>query len=122
MNELVLNGDTRMTVKELADALNVSERTIQGHASIMGLTENGKTTYLDERAVTHIKNRIAFSGRNDLANVREVSNAITALDIEEMTIKVIAYHRAEADRLRLELANAARRLNLSMLSCDQIKQ
>lgn len=107
MNELTLNGDRRMTVKEVAEALNVSERTIQGHAANMGLTENGKTTYLDELAVTEIKNKIVASGRNDLANICEVSRATTPIDIERMTLQVIQYHAARVKELEAELAKAA---------------
>lgn len=109
MNELTLYGDRKMTVKEMSEALNISERTIQEHAKAMfpGCVRNGMTTMLDEYQVTAIKKAVEKSGRNDLANVREVAFATTALEIEEMTLKVIAYHRAEADRLRAELAAAA---------------
>lgn len=95
------------TVKALAYSLNISERTIQRHAEALGLTSNGKITYLDLAAATAIKQRVERSGRNDLANVVEVSNATTALEIEEMTVKVINYHRAQVEQLRAEL-DAAR--------------
>lgn len=109
MTALTLHGDRRMTVKEVAEALNISERTIQEHAKAMfpGCVRNGMTTMLDEHQVTSIKKAVEKSGRNDLANVREVSSATTALEIEEMTLKVIAYHKSEADRLRSELSVAA---------------
>lgn len=99
--------DRRMTVREVSEALNVSERTIQRHAEKMGMTRNGFTTYLSENDVTRIKQAIERSGRTDLDNVVEVSLVTTSLEIEEMTLKVIAYHRAQADRLRAELALAA---------------
>ena len=106
MNELINYGDKRMTVKEVAEALNVSERTIQRHAEKMGMTRNGFTTLLSEIEVTSIKQAIERSGRNDLDNVVEVRNATTELEIAEMTLKVISYHKAEADRLRSELVAA----------------
>ena len=108
MNELTLYGDRKMTVKEMSEALNISERTIQEHAKAMfpGYVRNGMTTMLDEYQVTAIKKAVEKSGRNDLANVREVAFATTALEIEEMTLKVISYHKAEADRLRSELSAA----------------
>ena len=62
----------KMTTKETADALGVSESTIQRHAKELGLTENGKQTELDERAVTIIKTKIERSGRTDLRNVAEL--------------------------------------------------
>ena len=61
-----------MTTKETALALGVSESTIQRHAKELGLTENGKQTELDERAVTIIKTKIERSGRSDLRNVAEL--------------------------------------------------
>lgn len=107
MNELINSGDKRMTTAEVAEALNVSNRTVRRHAERLGMTRNGFTTYLSENDVTRIKQAIERSGRNDLDNVVQVSQATTSLEIEEMTLKVIAYHRAEADRLRAELADAA---------------
>jgi len=106
MKELINYGDKLMTVKEVAEALNVSERTIQRHAEKMGMTRNGLTTLLSEIEVTSIKQAIERSGRNDLDNVVEVRNATTELEIAEMTLKVISYHKAEADRLRSELVAA----------------
>lgn len=98
MNEVVLNGDKRMTVKEVATALNVSERVVQKHAADMGLTYNGKTTYLDEGSVTAIKNKIAASGRNDLANVREVGLATTDLEMKQKAAEVMAWLITESQR------------------------
>ena len=106
MNELSNYGDKRMTVREVAEALNVSDRTIRRHAEKMGMTRNGFATYLSENDVTRIKQEIERSGRNDLDNVVQVRQTTTSLEIEEMTLKVISYHKAEADRLRLELSAA----------------
>jgi predicted transcriptional regulator len=61
-----------MTTKETAQALGVNERTIRRHAKALGLTENGKQTNLDERAVTIIKAKIERSGRKDLDNVAQL--------------------------------------------------
>jgi len=108
MNKPIRIGEEKtMTVSEVANALNVSERVIQKHAAEMGLTENGKRTELTEANVTEIKNRIASSGRNDLAHVCELENVTTSLDIEEMTAKVLAYHIGEVKRLREEAAGNA---------------
>ena len=56
-----------MNTREVAQALGVSESTVQRHAKELGLTENGKQTELDERAVTIIKTKI-----EDLRNVAEL--------------------------------------------------
>lgn len=95
-----------MTIREVAEALGVADRTVRDNVARLfpGLAENGKTTYLDESQVTAIKQAIERSGRNDLANVRQVADATTALEIEEMTAKVLAYHIGEVKRLRGEVA------------------
>lgn len=102
-----LKPERLMSVKEVSKALKVSERVIQRHAADMGLTENGKRTELTEEQATEIKNRIAASGRNDLANVCEVKQALTEVDIEEMTLTVINYHLGEIARLKAENAELA---------------
>ena len=61
-----------MNTREVAQALGVSESTVQRHAKELGLTKNGKQTELDESAVTVIKTKIERSGRTDLRNVAEL--------------------------------------------------
>ncbi len=99
-----LDGDRRMTVREVAEALGVVPEAIRKHVRELypEAIRDGLTTYLDERQVTEIKRR--------MRPTTEVVGATTSLEIEEMTLKVIAYHRAQADRLRAELALAAPRL------------
>lgn len=77
-----------MTTKETAEALGVSESTIQRHVKELGLTENGKQTTLDERAVTIIKTKIERSGRTDLRNVEELPNVSTDLEMMALDAKV----------------------------------
>lgn len=88
MNGLAVNGDKRMTVKEVAESLNVSERTIQRHAEKLGLTQNGIATYLSDVDCLKIKIAIERSGRNDLDNVVEVSNVSTELEMLMLDEKV----------------------------------
>ena len=86
------------TVKEVADVLGVDPEAIKKHVRELypDLMQNGRTTYLDEREVTEIKRR--------MMPTTQVVGSVTSLDIAEMTLKVIEYHRSEADRLRSELA------------------
>ena len=70
-----------MNTRETAEILNVSERTVRRHAGALGLTENGKQTMLDEKAITSIKNQIEKSGRNDLDNVVQLPNVSTDLEM-----------------------------------------
>lgn len=103
MNELQLGEEKKMTVKEVADALSVSERVIQKHAAEMGLTENGKRTELDEKSVTIIKSKIEHSGRNDLAQVCELPNAVTEIEKDEVIMRALQYAQ---ERYQSALARA----------------
>jgi len=105
LNELVKEGDKRMTVKEVAEALGAAESTIRNKARELfpEAIENGKTTYLNEEQVYLLKKSLV---PRDLTLKSKVDSALSALDIEEMTIKVLAYHKAEAERLRAELTAA----------------
>jgi phage antirepressor YoqD-like protein/AraC-like DNA-binding protein len=84
MNELFCNEKT-MTVKEVAEALGVSEGTIKHHIRKLfpTLMQNGKVTYLNEEQATAIKNLIG-SGRNDLSNVLQVSKMEIVLTAENL--------------------------------------
>jgi phage antirepressor YoqD-like protein len=100
--ELFANAMSRaMTVKQVAEALGVADRTIRDNVAKLfpGLARDGVTTYLDEEQVTAIKQAIEKSGRNDLANVRQVASATTELEIAKMTAKVIGYWKARAEEL-----------------------
>ena len=109
MNEMALFGDKRMTVKEVAKALGVADRTVRDNVARLfpGVARNGATTYLDEEQVTIIKQAIERSGRNDLANVRQVGGATTDLEMKRKAAEVMSWLISETDRLRAELANAA---------------
>jgi hypothetical protein len=88
-----------MTVQQVAEALNVSDRTVRRHAADMGLTTNGMPTFLTEEQATAIKQRIEKSGRNDLDNVVQVGNATTQLEIAQKTLEVILYWKSQAEAL-----------------------
>lgn len=85
---LQIGDEKKMTVKEVADALNVSERVIQKHASEIGLTKNGKRTELTEQQATDIKNRI---GKHDLALSCELENVVTEIEKDETILKALQY-------------------------------
>jgi hypothetical protein len=70
-----------MTVKEVAEALGVDERTIQRITKILfpELVRNGATTFLNEAQVTAVKSEIG-RGRTDLDNIVEVGNVKTDLE------------------------------------------
>lgn len=98
-----------MSVREAADALGVSPETVKFWIRKLypGLMRNGVATRVSAAMATEIKKSIG-TGRNDLQNVVQVRDQVTtALEIEEMTLKVIAYHKGEADRLRAQVAELA---------------
>jgi len=100
-----------MTTKETAEALGVSDRTVREHAKALGLTENGKPTELDQHAVTIIKSRIQSSGRKDLANVRQLSNVSTDVEMIQkakdfMAWATIKIQEETEKRIQAERKNA----------------
>lgn len=95
-----------MNTREVAQALGVSERVIQKHASELGLTENGKQTILDEKAVTIIKKKIERSGRIDLAHVCELPNVSTDLEMMVLDAKVSEWKTRKIEQLQKQLADA----------------
>ncbi|MCX6675353.1 MAG: phage antirepressor KilAC domain-containing protein [Methanothrix sp.] len=111
----VLPSRKTMTVREVAEALGCDDETVRRHVKSLwpDVFQNGKTTYLDELMVLIVKQKLGTSGRNDLRSVAEARETTTALEIEEMTLKVISYHKGEAARLRAELAAAAPKIELA---------
>lgn len=95
-----------MTTRETAQALGVTERTIQRHAKELGLTENGMQTELDEKAVTIIKKKIEKSGRTDLDNVVELPNISTDLEMMVLDAKVSEWKTRKIEQLQKQLADA----------------
>lgn len=100
-----------MTTKETAQALGVDERTIRRHANALGLTENGKQTNLDERAVTIIKSKIERSGRKDLDNVVQLPNISTDLEMMALDMKVSAWKTRKIEDLQKQLNETQARVD-----------
>lgn len=99
MNELT-TGKT-MTVKEVADVLGVTERTIQNHVKSLfpNLIQNGKVTIITEEMFQSIKNDLIKNPNLKLARAFEV---ISDMDIEDMTLKVLEYHINRKKELEIE--------------------
>ncbi len=102
-----------MTTKETALALGVSESTIQRHAKELGLTENGKQTDLDERAVTIIKTKIERSGRSDLRNVAELPNINTDLEMMVLDAKVSEWKTRKIQELQIQIEQKNQQLAIA---------
>jgi predicted ArsR family transcriptional regulator len=57
---LVVSGDKRMTVREVAESLRCNSETVKSHIRVLfpELMENGKTTYLNKTQVTLVLERM----------------------------------------------------------------
>jgi DNA-binding Lrp family transcriptional regulator len=120
MNEIAARGDTRMTVREVADQLGCSPETVKGHIRELfpGLMRNGKTTYLNEKQVTIILEKMKQTANhydsaernptyNNLLQVTET--ALTpALRLEMLYRQIDEIKTAEINKLRADLAAASR--------------
>lgn len=86
-----------MSIKGIADILEVTTEAIKKHIRELwpDKMKDGIPTTLNEYEITEIKKR--------MKPTTAVVAAQTSLDIEEMTIKVITYHKAQADKYREEL-------------------
>lgn len=100
-----------VTTRETAQALGVTERTIQRHAKELGLTENGMQTELDEKAVTIIKKKIERSGRIDLDNVVELPNVSTDLEMMVLDAKVSEWKTRKIEELQKQLNETQARVD-----------
>ena len=111
-------AEKTMTVKEVADVLGVTERTVQRHLkaireSLDNVVEvkNGVQTSITEAEVTLIKKKIETSGRNDII----VPSALPKTNLEKQLLirqamqlqnEIIAELEAENERLKIENAEA----------------
>lgn len=106
-----IGDEKKMTVKEVAESIGYESETIRKKVKDLfpDIVEPGKATLLSEDQVYILKKTLL---PRTPALKSGVENAVTSLDIEEMTLRVIEYHRAEAARLRIE--NEAQREQLAI--------
>ena len=88
-----------MTISQISEILEVTTEAIKKHIRELwpNKMKDGVLTMLSEYEITEIKKR--------MKPTTAVVAAQTALDIEEMTIKVITYHKAEAEKYKAQLEN-----------------
>jgi phage antirepressor YoqD-like protein len=103
MNEVATQGDRRMTVREVADALGVDLSTVQKRVRerFPELVKNGVATRLNEAQATLLKEDLASNGH--LGQSSEVFKVTTELEITAMTERVIDYWHAKTQALQAEL-------------------
>lgn len=114
-----IGEETNMSVKQVADALGVTERTIQRHLKDMreeGLSDNvvvrGETAILNEKEVTLIKARIERSGRTDLDTVVQLPNVSTDLEMMVLDAKVSEWKTRKIEELQRQLSGAEKKIAL----------
>src|SRR5574344_1378612 len=107
-----IGEEQKMTVKEVAEAIGTAESTIRNKAKELypETIENGKPTLLTEQQVYEIKKAIV---PRDLTLKSKLESAGTSLDVKEITVKVIKYHMAEAERLRIVNAKQSAQLAIA---------
>lgn len=109
MTDLVLNGDRKMTVKEVAAALSVSERVVQMEVKrqFPEIVKNGLTTMLNEIQVTAIK--LALQGHHNLEGTfegteTELEMMILDQRVNEWKSRKIAELSKQVDQQKLQIA------------------
>ena len=97
MNEITAYGDRRMTVREVAEVLGVTDEAIKKHIRELypDLMQERVTTYLNEEQITAVKQKMRLTTK--------VASAITDLEAAAMLIK-----SAEHFKVRFEQEQKAR--------------
>jgi len=103
MKDLAINGEKRMTVKEVAAAFGVTPEAIRKHARELypDIIINGKTTYLSESQVVEIKRK--------MIPTTQVVGATTDLEMKEKAVEVMAWLVSQVEDTRKKLAESERR-------------
>jgi len=109
--QLSLFGEKRMTVKEVAEVLGVSERVVQLSAKRLYPEEirNGFTTYLTEAQATSIK--LDLQRHHNLEGTFEV--VTTDIEMKQKAAEVMAWLMRDNEQLKAALAIAAPKAELA---------
>jgi phage antirepressor YoqD-like protein len=97
MNEVARQGDKRMTVREVADVLGVTDEAIKKHIRELypTLMQERVTTVLNEAQITEIKRRMRLTTK--------VASTITALETAESIARTCGYAVETVRRIIREL-------------------
>jgi hypothetical protein len=112
MTGLAVDGDKRLTLRQVAEATGASYRTVADYAKKAGWTENGKKTLLDEKRAAIIVEAMKApksSGRkSNLAfEMQGIETALSpALKLELLYRQIDEIKSAEIVRLNAELTAA----------------
>jgi phage antirepressor YoqD-like protein len=107
MYEVTKQGDRRMTVREVAEVLGVTDEAIKKHIRELypDLMKERVTTLLDEKQITEIKRRMRLTTK--------VASAITDIEAAEMLLKSAEHFKARFEQERRLRENAESRLAIT---------
>jgi phage antirepressor YoqD-like protein len=107
MTELAVSGDKRMTVREVADALGVTDEAIKKHIRELypNLMRNGIATYLSESQVMEIKQK--------MLPTTEVVGALTDMEAGMMAVRAMEHFKARFEQEQVLRQAAESRLAIA---------
>jgi hypothetical protein len=113
MNEVALNGDKRMTLRQIAAITGAAYSTVAAYAQKAGWTVNGEKTLLDERQTTIIieamkqgETGAAMHKREEGSTFHNVIEAVSTDLTPAIQLKILAEKREELHRQELDILNA----------------
>jgi len=106
-----IGSEQIMTVKEVAEILGVTERTIRNYIEKLypDLMQNGIETVINEGMFSAIKNSLV---KNYSLKVENAFQVISDIDLDEMALKVIDHLRAKVESQKKQLEQAENRISL----------
>jgi phage antirepressor YoqD-like protein len=110
MNEIAKQGDRRMTVREVADVLQIPEQTLRNNIRTLfpELMQNGVTTYLNEEQVTALK--LEIERHHNLSSTGQVGHVSTRLERQLYIAKALHFANEEIQQLQSELSQRERKI------------
>jgi hypothetical protein len=126
MDRIAVEGDRRMTLRQVAVATGAAYRTVAEYARKAGWTSNGKRTLLDERQVTLILEAMKKSNSNQHDLARSLQGIDTsksrALRIDLLHRRIEAEMQAEINDLNVRLKETENLLEYRTTGLETIQR
>jgi DNA-binding Lrp family transcriptional regulator len=118
MNDLAIQGDRRMTVKEVAEILQIPEQTLRNNirALFPDLMKNGVSTYLNDKQVTALK--LEIERHHNLSSTGQVEYVSTRLERQLYIAKALQFANEEIQQLQSELAQKNQKIVADALKVE----
>jgi phage antirepressor YoqD-like protein len=110
MNEPARPEEKRMTVREVAEVLQIPEQTLRNNIRTLfpDLMKNGVTTYLTEEQVTAVK--LEIERHHNLSSTRQVDRVSTQLERQLYIAKALQFANEEIQQLQSELSQKEKKI------------